>query len=158
MNLVPESFLVPEKLEHPKFVIRKLTARDVYLDYLAVTSSIEVIKKTRGGNWPPKELTFEDDLIDLAWHQREFEHKSSLAYTVMNPDQTECLGCLYFYPAGYRAEAPENADVDVSFWVTQKAYDEGLYPELFKTIKDWLTKDWPFKNPHWTNKEIPNGI
>ena len=154
-NLVDESFQIPEKLEHPKFIARKLTAKDVYLDYIAVMSSIDIIQETRGGSWPTPALSFEDDLIDLAWHQREFEHKSSFAFTVMNLDETECLGCFYLYPAGYRGEAPEGADVDVSFWVTQKAYNQGLYPELYQAIKNWLAKEWPFKNAHWTNKTIP---
>jgi hypothetical protein len=114
MKLVPDTFEVPEKLEHPKFLIRKLCARDVYLDYMAVMSSIEVIKKTRGGDWPSADLTFEDDLIDLAWHQREFEARSSFAYTVMNNDETECLGCLYIFPAGRRGEAPKEAEAEVS--------------------------------------------
>jgi hypothetical protein len=37
---------------------------------MAVMSSIDVIKKTRGGDWPTSDLTFEDDLIDLAWPAR----------------------------------------------------------------------------------------
>lgn len=156
MKLVPKDFKVPEKLEHPKFLIRKLCARDVYLDYIAVMSSIDIIKKTRGGSWPTPDLTFEDDLIDLAWHQREFEHKTSFAYTVMNPDELECLGCLYFYPPGWRKDESKGTDVDVSFWVTQKAYDQGLYTELYKTIKEWLAKVWPFQKPFWTNAQLPD--
>jgi len=155
MDLIPESFKVPKKLITEKFIIRKLCVRDVYLDYIAVMSSIDLIKKTRGGDWPTKDLTFEDDMIDLAWHQREFEHRSSFAFTVLNKDETACLGCLYLYPAGFRKVAPKDADCDVSFWVTQKAYDEGLYEELYKVLKKWLREVWPFKNPHWTNDEIP---
>ncbi len=156
MKLIPGSFKVPEKLETSKFRIRKLCAKDVYLDYMAVMSSIDIIRQTRGGSWPTPELSFEDDLIDLSWHQREFEHGSSFAYTVMSLDETECMGALYFYPPGFRKEAPEGSDVDVSFWVTQKGYDQGLYPELYRTVKDWLAKDWPFKKPFWSNQEIPD--
>lgn len=155
MKLIPDNFKVPEMLETPKFRIRKLCAKDVYLDYMAVMSSIDIIKETRGGSWPTPELSFEDDLIDLSWHQREFEHGSSFAYTVMNLDESECLGCLYFYSAGFRKEAPEGSDVDVSFWVTQKGYDQGLYPELYQAIKGWLEKDWPFKKPFWSNMQTP---
>lgn len=89
-------------------------------------SSIDVIRSTRGGSWPSPELSFEEDMIDLGWHQREFENKTSFAFTVMNLDETKCLGCFYLYPAGYRKKAPENSDVDISFWVTQKEYNKGL--------------------------------
>jgi hypothetical protein len=156
VKLVSDDFHVPEILEAESFRIRKLCAKDVYLDYIAVMSSINIIKKTRGGRWPTPALSFEDDWIDLAWHQREFEHRSSFAYTVMNHTETECLGCLYLIPPGIRSKPAGDADVDVSFWVTQKGYDAGLYTELYKAIKDWLEKDWPFKKPIWTNVEIPD--
>lgn len=156
MNFIPESFEVPENLRHPKFLARKLCAKDTYLDYIAVMSSIDIIQKTRGGSWPTEDLSFEDDMIDLAWHQREFEKKSSFAYTVMNVEETECLGCFYLYPPGYRSDKTKDADVDVSFWVTQKAYKEGLYLELFKALDVWLKESWNFQKIGYSNKEVPN--
>ncbi len=153
-RLVPDDFNVPQSLETSKFRIRKLCARDVYLDYIAVMSSIDIIEQTLGEEgWPTRGLTLEEDLIDLAWHQREFEHRYSFAYTVMNLDETECLGCLYIFPP--QKNTPQDSDVDVSFWVTQKAYEQGLYAELYRTIKDWLAKDWPFQKPFWANRVIP---
>jgi hypothetical protein len=155
MRLVPEAFKVPEKLEQPEFVIRKLCANDVYLDYTAVMTSIDIIKKTRGGDWPTTDLSFEDDMIDLAWHQREFENGTSFAYTVMSPDGSKCLGCLYLHPPGWRNATSNNADVDVSFWVTQEAYDKGLYPKLYKVLDQWLKTTWPFEKIAYTNVEMP---
>lgn len=155
LHLVPESFNIPERLEHLQFIARKLCARDVYLDYIAVMTSIQIIRQTRGGNWPTPGLTIEDDLIDLAWHQREFENRSSFAYTVMNPVETECLGCFYLYPTGFRGPAPEDADVDVSFWVTQTSYDQGLYPALYSALQHWLDEKWPFKRIYWSNSNLP---
>lgn len=149
------SFEPPEEFTHEKFIARKLCARDAYLDYMAVMSSIALIRKTRGGNWPTQQLTFEDDLIDLSWHQREFENRSSFAYTVMTPDERQCLGCFYLYPPGFRGEAPEGSDADVSFWVTQEAYDTGLYVDLYKALKQWVPEYFQFKKIHWSNKEIP---
>ncbi len=154
MELVPESFVVPESLETPDFRIRELTFKDAELDYEAVMSSIDIIKKTRGGTWPSPDLSFEDDQIDLAWHQREFENRTSFAYTVMSLDEKECLGCLYLYPPGYRGDTTKDANVDVSFWVTQDAYDNGLYPKLFAVIEDWLTQ-WPFQKIGYSNTELP---
>ena len=158
MKLVPDSFKVPEKLKTPNFIIRKLCFRDVDLDYKAVMSSVDIIHRTRGGSWPNSDLSFEDDQIDLGWHQREFENKTSFAYTVMSPDEKECIGCLYLYPPNYRDDSSGDAEVDVSFWVTQKAYDEGLYSTLYKTLDDWLKSTLPFKKIAYTNKEIPLGL
>lgn len=155
MKLVPDSFKVPERLVTKDFIIRKLCAKDVRLDYKAVTDSLDIIKRTRGGNWPTSSLTKEDDLIDLSWHQREFEYRSSFAFTVMSPDEKKCLGCLYLYQPGYRGKISENADVDVSFWVTQESYDKGLYPVLYETLDKWLKTSWPFKKIVYTNVELP---
>lgn len=155
LPIIPDTFIPPAQLVHPQFIARKLCARDVDFDYVAVMSSIDIIHQTRGGNWPTADLTREDDLIDLSWHQREFENGSSFAYTVMNPGETECLGCFYLYPPGFRTESAAGADIDVSFWVTQKAYDAGLYPILYEALKDWLAKEWPFKQVFWSNSEIP---
>lgn len=154
-QLVPNNFKVPEKLETPEFIIRKLCFSDAKLDYEAVMSSIDIIKKTRGGSWPSSDLSFVEDQIDLGWHQREFENKTSFAYTVMSTDEKECLGCLYLYHAGHRSEDSKDADVDVSFWVTQAAYDKGLYNTLYKTLDGWLKSTWPFEKVVYTNEEIP---
>ena len=57
-------------------------------------------------NWPTEDLTFEQDLIDLGWHQKEFQMRSSFAYTVVNLDESQVLGCLYIEPS-------KKADFDV---------------------------------------------
>ena len=157
---VPEDF-EPPILKKEHYLLRKLKASDVYLDYIAVMSSIDIIRKTRGGSWPTPELTLEDDLIDLAWHQREFEHKTSFAYTIMNPSETECFGSVYFYPPDARmshAKHDPGAEVNISWWVTQKMYDRGFYEELSFDIKEWVEKKWPFKKVAYVNKELPEGF
>ncbi len=158
---VPNDFKAPE-LKTDKYIARKLCARDVYLDYFAVMNSIDIIHKTRGGKWPTSDLNIEDDLIDLSWHQREFEFKSSFAFTVMNLTETECLGCIYFYPASSpmndaKSESTE-AEAEVSWWVTDKAYKEGLYEILSKDIKNWVANSWPMKKVKYTNKVLPEGF
>jgi len=62
---VPNDFN-PPKLIKDSYIARKLTAKDVELDYKAVMSSQDIIHKLRGGKWPTPELTIEDDLIDLS--------------------------------------------------------------------------------------------
>ncbi len=119
-------------------------------------SSIDIIKATRGGGagWPGSAMTREQDHRDLGWHDMEFETRSSFAYVAWSLDKNEYLGCFYFYPPGTRGEQSKNAEVDVSFWVTQKAYDAGYYPKLYEVIKDFL-KQWPFEKVSFTNEVIP---
>ena len=144
-----------DRIETPDFVLRKLEACDVYADYMAAMSSIETIKRQRGGEWPTPELTFEDDLIDLGWHQREFEAGSNFAYLVESPATKEYLACVYLYPPGHHMTAsvhgvPADADAVVNFWVTQAAFDRGFYDELYRFLEVWLG-EWPFRSPFLSN-------
>jgi hypothetical protein len=75
------NFKPNERIETEDFVIRKLEAKDVALDLAAVQSSIDIIKKVRGGTWPDSNIELEENRIDLSWHQREFEVGTSFAYS-----------------------------------------------------------------------------
>lgn len=154
LQLVPDSFEVPQNLKTEHFTIRKLCYDDAVLDYEAVMSSRDLIQRTRGGEWPEATLTFKDDQIDLAWHQREFENRLSFAYTVFDANETECIGCFYLYPPGFRTPLSADAEVDVSFWVTEESYRNGLYAELYKTVTAFLLQ-WPFQKVYYSNSEIP---
>ena len=84
---VPAEFKVPAKLETKEFRLRMLTVNDVVKDYDAVMTSVEHLKTIwPGGSWPVG-LTFEQDLIDLGWHQKEFQTRRSFAYTVVTPSE-----------------------------------------------------------------------
>lgn len=160
VQVVPENF-TPPNLVKENYIARKLMASDAELDFAAVMSSIDIIKETRGGSWPSANLTLEEDRIDLSWHQREFENNSSFAYTVVNKDETKCLGCFYLYPMGFRTDLGKdnsNYDIDLSWWVTQEMYNQGFYDQLGRDIKEWLEKEWPFKKVYFSNKVLPEGI
>jgi len=148
---VPPDFRIPEKLEIEKFRLRMLTVNDVVKDYDAVMTSIGHLKGVFGprSKWPSKELTFEQDLIDLGWHQKEFQRRSSFAYTVMNKEESRCLGCVYIDPTtkvGY--------DAEVYLWVRESEFKSGLDPILFDAVKKWIKKEWPFKNVAYPGREI----
>lgn len=148
--LVPKDFIVPQLLETDKFRLRMLKVTDVVKDYDAVMTSVDHLQGVLGvgRNWPSKDLTFEQDLIDLGWHQKEFQTRSSFAYTVMNLDESQCLGCMYIFPSG----SPE-FEVDVFMWVRKSEFDKGLDPILFNTVKDWIKKKWPFKKVRYPGRE-----
>ncbi|MEL7359153.1 MAG: GNAT family N-acetyltransferase [Cyanobacteria bacterium J06560_6] len=151
-SLVPTNFVVPETLETEDFRLRMLTINDVVKDYDAVMSSVEHLQGVFGphSSWPSRDLTLEQDLIDLGWHQKEFQNRSSFAYTVMSPDESRCLGCLYIYPAAAAAY-----DAQVILWARQSELASGLEERLIGTVKAWLAQDWPFQNIAFPGKEIP---
>lgn len=139
--LVPDNFLVPEKLETDKFRLRMLTINDVKKDYDAVMTSVDHLQGVFGSDsdWPKKDLTFEQDLIDLGWHQKEFQRRSSFAYTVMNLDESRCLGCMYIFPTD-----KEGFEAEVYMWVRKSELGNGLDKILFETVEKWIKEKWPF--------------
>ena len=142
-SFVPDDFLVPENLETNTFRLRMLTVNDVVKDYDAVMTSITHLQGVFGkrSTWPSKGLTLEQDLIDLGWHQKEFQRRTSFAYTVMSLDESQCLGCVYFFPS-----QNEKVDAEIYLWVRQSEFEKGLDPILFDTVRNWVTEEWPFKN------------
>ncbi|MGC9342483.1 MAG: hypothetical protein ACP5E3_07280 [Bacteroidales bacterium] len=150
-TFIPSDFKVPDLLQNEHFRIRMLTVNDVVKDYDAVMTSVDHLRGVFGPNstWPADDQTLEQDLIDLGWHQKEFQRRSSFAYTVMNPDESECLGCIYIDPS-----SKENYDAEVHLWVRKSAFDNGLDPVLFSIVKEWIEKDWPFEKVAYPGREI----
>jgi len=139
--LLDPEFKVPETLETDRFRLRMLTVNDVVKDYDAVMSSKQHLNDIWGPGWP-EGLTLEQNLIDLGWHQKEFQRRRSFAYTVVAPDESRVLGCVYIYAtrkAGY--------DAEVYLWARQSELASGMETELAEVVKAWLASDWPFKNP-----------
>jgi hypothetical protein len=148
---LPRDFIVPELLETDRIRIRPLTIHDVVKDYDAVMSSREHLWRMFGEcwGWPPKELTLEQDLIDLGWHQKEFQLRSSFDYAVMSLDEKRLLGCVYIDPptkSGFEAE--------VCLWVRQSELANGLDQHLYQTVKEWVAQRWPFRRVAYPGREI----
>ena len=147
---VPSDFKIPDTLETSSFRARMLTINDVVKDYDAVMSSIEHLQKMyQSSSWPPKDLTLEQNLIDLGWHQKEFQTRKSFAYTVVSLDESQVLGCIYINPTtkdGYQAS--------ITMWVRASALNNGLDTILFNSVKEWTAKYWPFKRVAYPGREI----
>lgn len=150
-SFVPKDFKVPDTLQNEHFRIRMLTVNDVVKDYDAVMTSLSHLQEMFFSiwNWPTADLTFEQDLIDLGWHQKEFQMRSSFAYTVVNLDESQVLGCLYIYPTK-KAEF----DAEIYMWVRTSALENGLDTILFDTVKSWISIDWPFEKVAYPGREI----
>jgi RimJ/RimL family protein N-acetyltransferase len=135
-KLVPEGFPVPERLEHERFTLRMLSVTDVAKDFAAINQRV----LPDGTSDPWDDTTFLANLADLGWHETEFRMCRSFAYTLVRPDESEVIGCVYLYPP-----ADDEHDVDVRMWVTRAAWDEGLDPEVERAVREWVERDWPFE-------------
>lgn len=152
-----ENVDLPVSLVFDDLIARPLTRKDLAEDLSAVNSSIDIIQKTRGGSWPSGDLSEDEDYLDLAWHEREFRDKNSLAYVVYDKNQ-RYIGCFYLYPIGIRTELTaktEKFDVDASWWVSTESYNNGYYEKLYFALDSWLKSDFPFNNIYYSNKIVP---
>jgi hypothetical protein len=147
--IVPDGFIVPERLETTAFVLRPLTVHDVIRDYDAVMSSAAELKgrMANGSVWP-EGLTLEENLIDLGWHQREFKIRHSFAYTVVSHDGAKCLGCCYSYPSS----APD-FDAAAYYWARESRIGDAADLELGTAFRGWLAKVWPFRHVAFPGRE-----
>ncbi|HLG60561.1 MAG TPA: hypothetical protein VKY19_01430 [Ktedonosporobacter sp.] len=164
MSFYPEPAPVPTILRTGEMLIRPLRASDVVLDYDAVISSRAELWLRSGGNWPHEGFTIEENLADLQQHEQEHQDRLAFTYTVMNLDETECLGCLYITPLAQRLARAASAtqqppaseaasqpqpevsagDAVVTFWVRQSRLADNLDLRLLQSLTDWFRTAWTF--------------
>lgn len=147
---VPDAFTAPAVKETEKFRLRTLTVNDVVKDFDAVVSSASHIKEIFPGSQWPTGLTLEQNLIDLGWHQKEFQDGSSFAYTVVDLDESRVIGCVYINPTrkvGY--------DASVTLWTRPPEQVSYINEDLLRrVVKQWLKEDWPFQAPVFPGADV----
>jgi hypothetical protein len=141
MSFLPRDFAVPARADGPGFHLRSITIHDAFKDYDAVMSSREHLWQRFGQawGWPAADLTLEQDIVDLGWHQKEFQLRRAFNYAVMAPDESRLLGCVYLDPPD-----DDEVDAEVWFWGRQNELAAGLEERLAVFVHDWLARSWPF--------------
>jgi hypothetical protein len=154
MGFLPQDFEVPAALETGAFRLRPITIHDVVKDYVAVMANREHLWSLFGTawGWPADDLTLEQNLIDLGWHQKEFQMRSSFDYAVMSPDEKRLLGCVYVDP-------PEKAgyDAEVHYWARRDGPEHGLEESLGEATRRWISEAWPFERVAFPGRDISWG-
>ena len=150
----PPDAPVPAGLRTDEFVLRMLRAADAALDYDAVISSREQLRLKSGGEWPREGFTLAENLADLERHERDFHERSGFTYTVMNPTETECLGCVYIYPllallqrvnaSPERIAQVGDYEARVWFWARSSRLADHLDARLLEALRRWLGREWAF--------------
>jgi hypothetical protein len=139
--MVPDDFDVPAGLEHECFRLRMLSVDDVVKDFDALCERVDA----NGERQPPFVETVTANLVDLGWHQKEFELRRSFTYTVVAPDESQVLGCVYITPSA-------TGDARVWMWVRRSAWEDGLDPVLERAVRDWIAREWPFSDVEWVDR------
>lgn len=149
-RLIPRDMEVPYGVETESFRIRPITIHDTIKDYDAVMTSVDYLRGClfSSPDWPSHDLTLIQDMIDLAWHQKEGQLRRSFAFAVMSLDESVQLGCLYIDPP-----SKEGLEAEVSMWVRASEVDTGLDAELYETVRRWVDDEWPFDRVAYPGRE-----
>jgi hypothetical protein len=154
---LPAGYAAPATLTFDDVTARAISRADLLADVNGINSSIDIIQRTRGGTWPSGPVSEDFNYVDLVWHELEFRENYSFTYALYD-SKGRYLGCCYLYPMGRRTPLADDLlkhDVDVSWWVTGDAYQHGYYAKLYRALRTWIAEQFPFKNPHYSNREIP---
>jgi hypothetical protein len=144
---------VPAVLRTAEFALRPIVAGDAELDYAAVMETREYLRLWRQSAWPQDDFTVEENRKDLAECEERHLAGRAFTYTVLSPDGTECLGCVYVYPtrATFLARAAVTpvggeawADVEavVFFWARLPQVQAGMDERLLAALRAWFTGQW----------------
>lgn len=150
----PEDEPVSVGLVGQEMVLEPLSARHAELDYEAVMESKEMLRRWSLSNWPSDEFTIEEDAVDLTRHESEHFDRIAFTYTVLDPNGTECLGCVYIKPLGDKlrtslsAADKSFATVEhmavATFWVRQSRLAENLDRALLEKLIYWFDEEFSF--------------
>ena len=126
---------LPEPLKNPRFVLEPLAEKHAELDFEALMSCRGRLgEELQWGDWPLAEFTVRNNRDDLRDHHDEFVRHEAFAYTVLSPDRSRCLGCIYIERC---------ADIDgaqLAFWVIDDAIE--IETRLVTEVVEWVHKAW----------------
>lgn len=122
---------LPRSARLPGFDLTPLTPAQVDEDFAAVVGSAHILKDVFGGTWP-EGLTLQDNLYDLAWHDREFALDRSFAWIVRDHEGLY-LGCAYLYPEMGRLGFALGC-----LWIVDRPDRFALQALLQSDLQDWF--------------------
>lgn len=166
MAFTNDNVQIPEALRTDEFLLRPIRAADAELDYEAVMESKDFLRPWEQSGWPEDDFTVAANREDLAKLEQRHADGVSFTYTMMDPAETQSLGCVYIFPTTapmyQRAEisALDGAqwstfEAAVYLWVRTSRVADGLDERLLAALGEWLARDWHIANPLIvTNDEV----
>jgi len=134
------AFTPPNEHDTERVHLEPLHPQHTELDFAALMSSREHLRETlHWGEWPREDFTTEGNREDLERHWMEFENREAYAYTVLTPDRSRCIGCIYLGPVESKPRA-----ASLAYWVVADELTNDLDRHLLDTVLGWTESDWPF--------------
>ena len=155
---------VPPELKTEEFVLRPIVVDDTEMDYAAVMETREHLRLWRQSTWPEDDFTVEADRQDLIDLEERHAAQRAFTYTVLDPDGTRCLGCVYVFPTSASFLAKSTvipvgedtwADVEavVFFWVRLSQMELGMDERLLSALRAWFKDEWKLEKTVYVTSE-----
>ncbi|MCU1362030.1 MAG: hypothetical protein JWN99_3319 [Ilumatobacteraceae bacterium] len=148
---------LPPRPVDPRFRLEPLGPEHNERDHVAWMSSIDHIHATPGfepghiegdDQWPFA-MTLERNLEDLEMHAAEFAAAEAYAYSVIEPQTDDVIGCVYIDP-DRQAHGDGAACAVVKSWVRADRAD--LDRPLAASVATWLMESAAFRSIRWPGR------
>lgn len=144
---------IPESLIHNQFFFQILHPDLVELDYQAVMSSKDYLRRWSQSEWPTDDFSLDENLTDLEWHFEEQVKRIAFTYSILDPYKTTCLGCIYLKPV-HMIKMNQSAEIKLlsnfshfcSYWVIDKIRGTQQEALILSAIINWLTSCWQMES------------
>lgn len=125
----------PRSFALDRYQLTPLSADQVDEDFAAVQATAPLLGGIFG-NWPVG-LTQRDNLIDLAWHDREFIARRSFSW-ILRDEFGTYIGCFYIFPdLGVRGRAK------AALWLCDLPDREAMARHIKTQLLAWLAAHLP---------------
>ncbi|MCO5975862.1 hypothetical protein [Ideonella oryzae] len=153
--LFPASFSAPSSASFEGLEFRLLGPEDADADHRAVLQSAPRIRGVFGptNEWPPANLSFEDNLSDIRRHLAESQANKSFAYSIWR--DSAYAGCLYIKPFKSRLEVDHRRQryKEVCFlWVTNDLVSSEA--SVLASCRAWVLASFPVLRPVWPGRDV----
>lgn len=144
---------VPDALHTDAFLLRPITAADAEADYEAVMATRDLLRLWEQTSWPADDFTVSENRRDLAGLAERHAAGRAFTFTMRDPADAQCLGCVYVFPidAAFLARASVTArenvdwatvDAAVYFWVRGERLAGALDARLLDALRSWFSGAW----------------
>jgi hypothetical protein len=157
-------FALPTGLVTEEFILRPITAADAALDFAAVVETRDDLRLWEQSDWPADDFTVEDNRLDLVGLEQRHVERYAYTFTVQDPTESECLGCVYVFPTGAKFLANsevtpvgddrwEDVDAVVYFWARLSRMETGMDARLLAALRPWFRDEWQARKAVYVTNE-----
>ncbi|MFN2396127.1 MAG: hypothetical protein ABR597_10615 [Bacteroidales bacterium] len=148
-SFVPDGFTPPVAFETEFFHFRSLSHSDPRIDENYKMNAYHYLPERvpHMGAWHRLDVPMGDDLIGHAYYDRIPQNKDSFVYPVLKKGEENMIGSIYIRPS-------KNAEYDAQITMWLRIDDSAANEAFYKTVREWIDKEWPFKNPDFSSQSI----